>query len=266
MVVDDLAVEVKEVKVQPTVVFPKPHPFKVPTDLAEKPEFTAEEQAKIQPLESRRIYISKANGDWLGTTKDVTYSDLLFPSEKESAKENVVKEEEATYLLRDAQGLLKRAARYQHTKVIRGVVRVSRNSVENWIPKQVYELIVSPTKYNDAERRRMESALFDKAQQWYKEDRAAMGQWVFKDGAQPYVMVVFPYIKQMENGTFKFTWIRMTTETKNEPTRLMDARPLIPQVTLAEEPDNEDLLKAIAGEDTGGRVKGLIEGMAPLPS
>lgn len=119
--------------------------------------------------------------------------------------------------------------------------------MENWVPESVYEIYISRKKYNEAEYGRMQALLFKKAEEWYANDKAALGQFVFREGGRPYAMLLFPYIRK-EASTCKFCFVMACSRTKQEYQNLMEFSTALkqPTVLLAEEPNNEELLKAIA--------------------
>ena len=69
----------------------------------------------------------------------------------------------------------------------------------------------------------------------------------WRDGSQPYVMVLFPYIKKLENGVFQFCFVAYFSRTKNEYENLMEIIPQAQrQVEVIEEPDTDMMLAAFA--------------------
>lgn len=253
LVVDDLAIEVSMKKLNPQQLFPKPKPFRyISLDETTRPESVEHAKnfvdslislpsgEKVLPLTRQRTYYSRNTGEKLGTTQDVTYKDLFVDPLGEEVTMDMI-----TWLI-EKDGELKPVKPYSRTKIMQGLYPISRSAVENWIPESAYEVYVNKGKYNQAERSRMKGRLFDKAEEWYNNDKAMIGQWVFREGAQPYVMILFPYIKKLENSTFQFCFVAYFSRTKNEYQHLMETTPLTTSVEIVEEPDTNELLAAIA--------------------
>jgi len=248
LVIDDLAVEVSMKKLNPAELFPKPKPYKKvpisevnpdqPSD--EVPWRKLDENEAAIPLMRQRTYLRRDTGERLGTVAEITYKDEFVDD-----KGIVVPMEEILWLI-ETDGQLQKVKPYSRTKIIQGVFDISRAAVESWVPESAYEIYINKSKYNEAERRRMEGRLFQKAEEWYNADKAKIGQWIFREGAQPYVMIVFPYIKKISDNNFQFCFVTFFTRTKNEYKNLMEVTPLMAKVEIVEEPNNEQLLKVIA--------------------
>lgn len=249
LVIDDLTVEASKKKINSNIAFPEPQPYICTTPIPEgqpKPQTYVKEE--VVQLQRRRTYFLRETGAPLGTTKEVGYKELW--TDPRDGKDVAI--EQILWLILNSDGTLKRSKQYEASKVMKGMFPLSRRAVENWLPKSVYEIFVNQSKkiYNDAERRKMEALLFKKAEEWYANDKAVLGQWIFKEGAEPYAMLLFPYIKK-ENGSCKFCFVAAFSRTKNENAyeHLMEVSTgLVPTVEIDDvlEPDTESVLAAIA--------------------
>jgi hypothetical protein len=235
--IEDLSIEVSKKKLNSNILFPEPKPYKPLKQFDEKTKVI--DPADVVALTRRRTYIMRTDGSVLGTTKEVSYKDEWVDNEGKVA--------DIILWLLEKDGKLMPSKLYQATKVITGILAISRNIVENWIPESVYEIYISRKKYNEAEYGRMQALLFKKAEEWYANDKAALGQFVFREGGRAYAMLLFPYIRK-EANTCKFCFVMACSRTKQEYQNLMEFSTALtpPTVLLAEEPNNEELLRAIA--------------------
>jgi hypothetical protein len=235
--IEDLSVEVSKKKLNSNILFPEPKPYRPLKQLDEKAKVI--DPADVVELHRQRTYTLRADGSVIGTTAQVSYKDEWVDNEGKVA--DII----LWLLMKD--GKLVPSKQYSASRVITGILQISRKIVENWVPESVYEIYISRRKYNEAEYGRMQALLFKKAEEWYANDRAMLGQFVFREGGRPYAMLLFPYIRK-EGNTCKFCFVMACSRTKQEFENLMEFSTALrqPTVLLAEEPNNEELLRAIA--------------------
>ena len=225
LIIDDLSVEVKTKKINETLMFPEPKPFGKKDD-------------KLVPLMSTRIYFDRTNGQDLGTTKQVGYR-----TEMQDNEGNVYEQIEWRI---EENGALKPTAPYQRSKVLQGRMPMNVALIGDYKAAEVYEVFINSKKYNDAERRRMEASLFEKAKEWWDKDKAMLATWVHRDGSQPYAVILQPIIKQ-EDGEIRFVFKMITTRTKIHYDNMITVPTQLPQeVTILEEPETAQLLEIFA--------------------
>jgi hypothetical protein len=250
LVIDELTVEISKKKINSNIAFPEPQPYICLTPKApDQPKPSIYVKEELVQLLRQRIYMRKDTGEVIGTTKEIGYRQPWV--DPRDGKEVPV--EQILWLILNSDGTLKRSKRYEASKLMKGIFPISRRVVENWIPKSVYEIYVNQSKkyYNEAERRKMEALLFKKAEEWYANDKAVLGQYVFKEGAEPYAMLLFPYIKK-EDSTCKFCFVAAFSRTKNENAyeHLMEVSTALTPATVEideiSEPDITTILQTIA--------------------
>ena len=187
--------------------------------------------------------MNNVTGERIGGNDVVGYKSVLVkPDGSEVTTETPV------FLIPDSKGGYTLTKQYSVTQLLTPKFMISRNAVANWVPDKVYELYVAhDKKYSEAERTRLETALFEVAKDWYENDKAAIGQFVFKTGSTPYACIFYPHIQKDEDGKPKFCFMAVFSRTKLDKAyqHLMNGEAKAIEVEEVQEPDNDEMLAGL---------------------